>query len=276
MAASPLDYLVFHAGRDRDRDIWEAANQYPLDAGARRLVCVREAHLVRSWGPLLDWIGEAPRLLPTVHLLFVSADRDLDTKTAHQAVIRDRGIVIRCAPPNEDDTVAWVLRAAGDRLTELTGRHLLARVGGDLEAARNVARKLAYFDGHASTDVIDALVAERRSADLVDLLIMGDKPAAFRAATVLPEAEIGMVIGSLDARLDVLGKLHGMLRRRMSPGEIARDKSVPTFLARLLESVTRDYDPGRITRSRTVLAVIDDHARVGVRAGLLEALVSLW
>lgn len=223
----------------------------------------------------MDWIGEA-RLLPTVHLLFVSADRDLDTKTDHQALIRDRGIVIRCAPPNDDDTVAWVQRQAQGRLTELTARHLLARVGGDLATARNVARKLAYFDGHASTQVIDALVAERSSSDLVDLLIMGDKAAAFRAAAVLPEAEIGMVIGSLDARLDTLTKLHGMLRRRMSPTEIARDKSVPTFLARLLESVARDYDPGRIVRSRTVLAVIDDHARIGVRTGLLEALVSLW
>src|SRR5207247_5800197 len=75
LRVSELDYASFTGGVDLDRDIWAAANQYPLNPTANRLVLVRRAEKVRNWQPLEGWLA-ASRQLPGNHLLYVAAADD--------------------------------------------------------------------------------------------------------------------------------------------------------------------------------------------------------
>lgn len=277
LAVSDLDYACLVAGSTKDRDIWAAANQYPTDPTAPRLVVIREAQLIKRWAGLFSWLDES-RLLPTVHLLFVSSEADLDTELEHQARIRDRGRVIRCAPLEQEAAIAWVCRQA-PVLDKLAAAYLLTRTGGDLGRARSVCQKLALFPQLESvTDAtIDTLCSVSPASEFVDALLLLNRPAAFEALEAMTPDTYARGIGLLDSRLDLLERLHFAVKRKMGMREIAGMRGVPVFLARKYIGVAKHYDPASIRHRRQLLSVVDS-AVFGAtpQPASMEALISLW
>lgn len=280
VGASVLDSITFTAGEDPDREIWAAANQYPLDPGAPRLLLVRSAQKLRHWAPLHPWLGST-RQLPGVYLLFVSDEHDISQVTVSgrritaphiEAMKAPRGHVVRCATPNADDAVAWVCRHA--TVDTRTAQHLLTRVGGDLVAAKAVCAKLSLFPGVvAGTRAVDALVTQMPGLGFVDALLDLRRSEALLCLPGLTDPERMRIIGLLDHRLDVLATLHRLVRAGLTQREV---QGIPHFLVRQYWFTAKHYDTARCAYRRRLLAVIDDALRSGARTGAFEALVALW
>lgn len=284
LKVSPVDHVVLSAKDAPARDIWAAANQYPLEPGANRLVVIRDAEAVTRWEPLTAWLDNA-RLLPGVHLVFVSNESDVPRVGAqgrrkgsalrpHVEAIQAKrrvGQVVRCTLPNEADAIAWVRRRS--RLDVEMASHLLTRAGGKLATVATVCDMIALFDGSPGPGTLDALCEPAAPDSLVDRLLAGDKPAALRALAVLEPAEYGATISLLASRIDLMASLFKHTRAGQSPRDITH---LPVFLVHQYHPWAKDYPPARCAYVRQVLAVVDDAYRTGARTGLVEALIALW
>lgn len=278
-----IGYVSLTAGVVPDRDIWAAANQYPLDPHANRLVLVRDAERVKRWKPLEDWLASS-RLMPTVHLLFVSSDHEFpyvvkDGKSTgelkpHADLIKTRGRVIRCSTPAEEDQIAWLRRYSP--MPDTVARYLLTRVAGDLGRARSVCLKARLFSGEPSEEVISVLCSESPGDNFVEELLAQRKPRALLALEGLPERDYSKTIGFLDSRLEVMGKLNDALRQRKTLKDVVVAGTVPQFLARALMPYAKYYDRDKRSHCRRVLAAADEGLRAGARVGVMESIVSLW
>lgn len=280
LAVSDLDYVSLDAGAVADRDIWAAANQYSLSGTANRLVLVRDAHRIKNWNPLTDWIGNARRL-PHNYLLLVSNQDDFPTVAQEgkkalaphiEAIRAGRGRLVRCGMPNEADSIAWV-RSRAPHISEDMASYLLQRVGADLIAAAGVCAKLKLFGGNPGPSTIDALCDPGPSESFVDCLIAQRREEALLVAQSLPDKERGRLFSLLDARLDLLAALYRATRAGLSYREV---KDVPVFLIRKLSPHAKHYDPRRCAYRRHLLAVLEGRHRSGVRTGVLESLVAMW
>ncbi len=270
--AGVLDKVTVWAGETPAAEVWDIAAQYPLTPEAPRLVCVRDAHLLKDWSPLAGWVAGA-RFLPGVHLLFVSASAELPSvrgkPAPHIAALQGRrqAHLVRCAQLKAEDAIAWVRRRA--RVDQDVAHHLLRRVAGNLGAAAQVCAKVALFDGQPSRSTVDALCAEAGD-EFVEELLSGRKRQALRAVA---DAEPGAAIGLLVHRVDLLGALWRASRAGQSAREITGH---PPFLVHRFLPHAKHYDPQRCVYARRVLAVVDGAYRNGARDGVLEALVALW
>lgn len=272
---SDLDYVSLSYGPAYEREVWAAANQFPLTPGANRMVLIRDADKLTRWSQLDTWLSRT-RSLPGVYLVFVS-DRpeDLGTRKgvpAHLAGIRaPRGFIVRACGLSENDAVAWV--QARSSLDTALAKYLLTRTGGNLDAAAAVCAKLALFDQGAGSATINALVAESSSDDFTDNLIAGDKRKALMRLPDLAHTDRIKAVALLDSRLDLLERLH----RMKIAGHSWREASgISPFLLRQYMPHATGYDPDTCTHRRQVLAVLDDVLRRGVHDGVLESLVALW
>jgi DNA polymerase III delta subunit len=279
LAPSALDYVSLSHGPSFDREVWSAANQYPLTSGANRMILIRDAEKLTRWQQLIDWLSRT-RTLPGVYLVFVSNEPDLPTHTVggrkvlapHAAALKaPRGSLVKCSPLNEADALAWVRRRSA--LDEATAKYLLTRTGGNLAAAAAVCTKLALFPQTAGAATINALVAESASTSFADELTALNKRAALRSIASLEETEVHRLIALLDARLDTLEKLHRMQVAGKSWREVT---GINAFAMRQLLPHARHYDTASCVHRRRVLAVIDDALRNAARDGVLQALVALW
>lgn len=280
-----LDYTSLTAGEDSEVDIWAAMNQFPFDPTANKLVLIRDAERIKRWGPLLSWLDDSRRM-PTTYLCFVSSEHGFylpkkDHKAPselppHLEWFRDKSgcQLIKCAPLDVVDAAAWLQTIAP--MSENVATHLFERVGGDLGAGRNVARKLSLFDGAPTTEIVDILVSESPTAGFVEDLLALKKPRALLALETMPETEYSRVVGFLDSKLDMAGKVHHQLMQRRTAREIATSGEVPAFLVSSLMRIAKFYDAHRRNHCRQVLAVVDAALRQGAREGVMEAAVALW
>jgi DNA polymerase III delta subunit len=272
---SDLDYISLSYGPSFDREVWGAANQFPMTAGANRMILIRDADKLTRWQQLDDWMSRT-RSLPGVYLVFVSdKPEQLSGKkgaAAHLASIRaPRGFLVRAGNLSEDDAIAWVRRRS--TLDTELARHLLTRTGGNLTACAAVCTKLALFEQGAGSATINALVAESPPEDFTDSLIAGQKRQALLALSDLDHTDRIRVVALLDSRLDLLERLHRMQVAGQSWREAA---GISPFLMRQYLPYARNYDVATCTHRRQVLAVLDDVLRRGVDDGVLHALVALW
>jgi hypothetical protein len=276
---SVLDYVSLSFGPRFERDVWAAANQYPLTPGANRMILIRDAERLTRWQQLTDWLART-RSLPGVYLVFVSGDAELPSVTVggrkvlapHVAQLKaPRGSLVKCAALSPADALGWVRRRSG--LDEPLAQHLLTRTGGNLAQAAAVCAKLSLFPQSAGARTINSLVAESASAHFTDELIALNKRQALLCIPGIDDTEAHRLIGLLDSRLDLLEKLH----RMQVAGKSWRETSgISPFLLRQYLPFARHYDTGSCTHRRRVLAVIDDAFRTGARDGVFEALTALW
>lgn len=262
--ASVLDSVSISAGPAFERQVWAAANQFPLNPGSNRMILIHDADKLSNLGQLETWMSRT-RSLPGVYLVFVAKD-------AGPAVIKaPRGSLVKCVLPKEDDAVAWVQRRAP--MDAAAAKHLLTRTGGNLAAAAGVCAKVALFDGSPSPATIDSLVNESPGEDFADTLIALDKRRAVLGIEALADHERLMVVALLDTRLDLLQTLHRVQHSGRGVHEIS---GVNPYLARTYLPHARHYDTQKCAYRRRVLAVVDDALRSGARDGVFEALVALW
>ena len=293
VGASDFDYVSLVAGATADRDIWAAANQYPVDPKANRLVLVRDVHKIQRWEPLEAWLANS-KALPTIHLLLVSGDADFtyqdDALCPPCYWIRHHsaGDLVRCAPladrvplgkdrrptrPGPPDLVKWLQGHAP--MEDSTAEYLLGRVGGSLSRARNVAWKARLFPGTLTEQAIDVLCSEEPAEDFVGRLIALDKRAASQAAEFVPPREYSRVIGELEYRLNVVGQVYDLIRQRKTMRDAA-SIGLPVYVAKQVWGSAKHYDESRQLQCRKLLSVVDEYVQAGPQTGQLEGLVALW
>lgn len=276
---SDLDYVSLRHGPGFERDVWAAANQYPLNPGGNRMILIRDAEKISRHDQLVAWLGRT-RQLPGVHLVFVSSDAALPHTGGRKGTLTDwakalrapRGSLVKCSALTEPVALAWTRRRAPG-LDEDTARYLLTRTGGDLTATAGVCDKLSLFTGEVGTATIDQLCDERPSLDLAEHLLAGHKRQALLCVPDLGEQDMYRLTALLESRLDLLASLH----RLQIAGHGWRDATgINPYLARQYLPLAREYDPHRCVRARRVLAVTDDALRKGARIGVFEGLIALW
>ncbi len=279
LTVSDLDYVSLRHGPGFERDVWAAANQYPLNPGGNRMILVRDAEKITRHDQLVAWLGRT-RQLPGVHLVFVSNDHHpphVGTRknklTEWAKLLRaPRGSLVKCSALSGQVAVDWTRRRAPG-LDDDTAQYLLTRTGGDLNDTASVCDKLTLFTGAVGTATIDQLCEERPSLDLADHLLAGDKRLALMCVPDLSEQDMHALPALLESRLDLLASLH----RLQIAGHGWRDASgINPYLARQYLPLARNYDPRRCTRARRVLAVAEDAVRSGARIGVFEGLIALW
>lgn len=271
IAPEGIDDVRLVAGEQTDAEIWSELDQYP--SGGRRLVSVRDAERIRSWGPFEEWLDS--RLMPEAHVLFISSDRTVDTSTSYMHRIVRTGTFVRCAPFKKMEDTISVLMSHG-RIDPTRARFLYDRVGGDLDAALECMAKASYFPIDLSERVITALTEPNVTEDFVTSLISGRVRAAMHAAQSVPDEDLPRLIGLLDSKLDALLKIHRAQRSAGSLIEIAKLAHLDPFVVRELLPSAGAYEPIRVRRSAEVLAFIDGQRAEGAREGLLEALAVMW
>lgn len=291
IGAKTEDSASFAIGQDPEAKIWAEANQFPLTDGAKRLVVIRHAQRIQDWAPLLSWLEVAGRVLPATHLILVSDDADLDYAQAakaspkerplkpHLAAVQAKGALVVCNLPKLSTAAGVVALAWVHSMVTIhddVAKHLITRTGGDLGAINNVCAKLRLFKSPPSTAIIDALVEERPGELFVDALVLLDKALALDALSSIRETEYAWTIGDLDELLTALEEIAILSRRGVGIGVIAEAGPGYRRINDKFGAVAANYDAGRVTRTRRVLAEADQLVRQGARVGVMEALVLQW
>lgn len=277
VSPGPLDYVRVDMTEHTEMDLWNVLNQHPALRDDPRLVIARGVERIKNWQPFLAWMND--KSLSTYAVL-VSKDAKLDTELDYQSLIQGRGWLVQCSKPNSKDTLAWVMGRS--QCSPAVAELLVERCEGDFAKMSSTLAKLALFKGVPSTANVDALCRESAGSDFVEALESGDRARAMAALETLPVTDYGRVIGVLIYDLTVLSQLYVLVRAGRNGKQIAMGMAgTSVYLVNRLKRYAKDYDPGRISRTRQALMVIDDAMRDehGVPVGAecaMEALVALW
>lgn len=295
-----MDYEILVAGADKDREVWAAANQYPMAPQANRLIVVRDAEKVKNWTPLEPWLNST-RTLPTVYLVFISNDdhyyvRGQDGKLtsdlkAHLPPFRDKsaGALIRCVSPSADiprdpktkrpmrevsDLQAYVQSLLPMRAD--VASHVIDRLAGDLGQIKNLCAKAAVFKGEPTVAIVDALCEPAPGDEFVLDLIRLDKKSAFLALDKLSPSEYLMTLGNASYWLDVTSRVADGLRQRKTSADMAQMPGLGRFQVQTVLQAAKAYDKHRVSHCRSVLAMADEAVRQGVTDSPMQVLTALW
>lgn len=284
--APAVDYYSFAAGADRERDIWDAINQYSIDPTAKRLIVVRSADKLKSWGRLDQWLA-ASRSVSATYVLFVSDSPDFPyepsrehpgklskTLKPYAAAIKARGKLVRCSPLRDEDLREYVRRRI--EVSDLVLDYLLARVGGSVARLNNVLLQMEMFKGSLSRELVDLFCSPSPEESFTKALLFERKQQAFVNAKSLAPDEYSRTIGVLNSHLTYLGKMNKAVRARRTPTEIIRAGDIPAAFVREMLLSAKLYDEGKRNHCRVLLAIADDAVARGERVGVMEALISLW
>lgn len=273
LSAAPFDVTRLTAGEVPDRDIWDRCAL----PGEGRLVLVRAA----------DRLKDPARLVPLVRaardvamLVLVSGEDDLardeDGLAPHLAAIRDSRYaqMVRCTAPKDDGLLDWT---AGQwpGLGRNDAWRLASRAGGNLAAIRDAGVK-AQASGLLEPRYIDVLCEPSPGAEMAELLVTGDKPAALAAARAMLPSAIGAALSLLGSRLSTLASIRDGQRRQLDTRAICSRLGVPQFLLARYRDVAVNYAPDRVRRCREILATADAAWRTGASGGVAETVIANW
>jgi alkylated DNA nucleotide flippase Atl1 len=186
--------------------------------------------------------------------------------------------VVRCNTLPIPAAVAWIKRQRP--MSDESATYLLTRVDGDLMEARNAALKMSLFPGEPTRPVIDAF-APAPVHSYVEALTFGDLSGAMSTAQALDgspdeDRQVARIIGMLDTRLEVLGRLHRLVRSKgTASGRDLGKERISMAEGRRLLARSGHYSPTTRVRARNALAMADAARRTGA-AGVLEALALTW
>jgi hypothetical protein len=236
--------------------------------------------------------GELPSLEPLPHLLgeefdgaytvFVSSEKDFrrtdKVLVPSLAALRDsrHGQMIRCVAPADAEARAAIVAdwwpGAGRNVASV----LLEASGGSLTRAWHAADKAVRAGLQPEARLVPTVCANVRDEQFADLLVKGDRRSAMAAAAVIPPDDIGLAIGLLAARLQLLPLVRDALARRESSEDTVRRLRADPWVLRILRPYAGSYDAERVERCRVLLAITETAWRSGVRVGILEAVAALW
>lgn len=288
----PWNVVALAAGEDSERDIWNAAAQYPL-GGGYRLIIIRNAEQLQQWDRFADWI-KGRTANPRTYLVLVSNEPRVpkteptrDERRAgakpeplpHIALIGAKGYTIECRPytsATAKHSIAWVKGKV--MMRDGIAQYLMERSNFDLRLVRDVCRKLAVLpaDQDVTLAMINGALSAQPRDSFEDALLALDKKTALLALEHIQPDEYGRVIGLLDSRLDLAGLVHDMLIEHRAPHEIARAAGAQAWLVPEIIPIAKHYNSKRRLDIRRMLSVVDEAYRSGNRVGLLEVVVATW
>lgn len=286
LGPSPWNHTAFVAGQDSEREIWAEMERHPIDRSTR-LIVIRDAEKIRDHDRLIDWIGNRASNPKTFAILISNDERipvvppakrgDKTTPMPFIQAFTRRGHVVECRPFTQataKHAVAWVQSKV--KMPVNVAGHLLNRANGDLRLVRDTCFKLNVLGEEASIPIIDAMLSQRPRVDFEDALLSMRKKEALFALTTLSEDDYSMIIGRMDAQLDLAGMVYDMTNQHQTIAEIMRFAGRQAHLVPKVQPFAKHYDPKRRTAMRQLLAVADDALRGGQRVGVMEALVQQW
>jgi hypothetical protein len=287
---APWNYASLSAADSSERAIWAEAEQHSMD-NAPRVVVVRHAQELKDHDRFLDWIKDRTRNARTYLVLVSDDERIPKTEVTpeqkrkgmrpevlpHLKAVGPRGHVIECRPftsQTAHHSIPWVQSKV--RMPDQVARHLMERSNFELRRVRDICVKLAVFDGSPTIPLINELLRERPRDDFMDALFTIDRKGALLALKEVPESEYGLMLGRIDAQLDLVGMIHDMQAEYHSPYEITKAAGTQAFLVPSLIPVAKHYDSKRRHSIRRMLAVCDAAHRGGISTGVMEGLIATW
>jgi len=266
---------------DARDNVWLEASTYPQSPESERLIEVRGAeHFgTAEWEQANAFLDA--RDIPQVRVVLDLATPDLpDNAELRRLVKRSACKQVRCSPMNEADAVEWI-RSFAPMLTKNQAWRVLERTGDELDA-RDAARAISLVAGtrlDISDAVVESLAQRKTQGEFSSALLSGDKANAIRLIPEVSAEDHTLVIGLLDAQVEVarcLREVQQVETTGRAIAELARTSGMPINLVRDVAHVARHYTDTRARRATSALAVADAASRSGARTGVLEALVALW
>ena len=265
---------VLFASVTPEPDIWSACMQFPLP-GQQRLVVVHDAGQLKQLDTLEELL-EAIRAMQGAYVLFTGEG----WPDAQDAVQRSpAGQVVRCSFTSDEvkarqDKAVWLSARLPGATTEWA-HELLDRVDGDFPAAAVVCAKAALCG--LSPGQAMHLAAGQAQPPFADLLVLGERKAALRAATVLGREDYGRVTAQLASRLTVMSTLYRVVQDSPTGQPLHKlVPDVPAFLVKRFRKAAPLYSPQRVQAQRELLDIADSAYRRGAKEGVLELLCAGW
>lgn len=282
---------VYVVGDQKERLIWEDADQHPIDGRTPRVIVVKGAEKLKKPERIIEWVNHQRRN-PMTYLVFLADTPELEREepteeqkkerkkgplVPHLAALQGKATMVECKPFTQataKHAVSWVQSKVEIR-RGVAGK-LLERANGDLRLTRDAFRKLSQFPDEISEQTINLLLSARPRLSFVDALLEVDKSAALLALDYLPKSEYSQVIGLLDQRIELLGTVRDLLMSHSSQAQISAALGTQGFLAQDLIPLAKVYDRKRRQEIRKLLAATDEALRLGVTDGPVQALVLFW
>lgn len=269
------------SGDTPEKDVWDWLLESPP---ARRYTVAYRAERLQLTGLMPVLLDSLPELCG---VLFVSGEEDFtrvavpgsarDQLAPHLAAIREHkaGQMIRCCRPSKEEDLLKLVASwwpgAGSNLAAA----LLARCGGNLEAAHQACEtaRRARLPGNESQ--LDLACQRRPGTEFAQLVIAGKLKEAATGAGLLSAAESLQALGRLNADLAQVRSYAMWSSRGLAPDEIEK-RGISRYRQRLLAPHAGKYGPEREIRCRQLLASAEEALRSGAREGVLESLAALW
>jgi DNA polymerase III delta subunit len=267
-------------GETPERVIWQMLEQHPIDVTGPRVVVIRHAERLKKPDRLVGWISRKS-LNPNTYLIFISEDESLPKVEDEypewvKALSGTKGYAVECRPftvATAKHAVPWVKSKIN--LPDKLAGHLLNRANGDLRVVRDACLQLSVLP-EVSVHTINALLDQRPRESFVDALMRMDRHAAMEILNSVDVGEYSQIIGLLDSRLEVAGKVFEGLLEHKAKGDLSRSLGKFAFLLPDILPVAKHYDSARRIKIRKLLAMADEAIRNGQTTAVMEVVVFFW
>ena len=159
--------------------------------------------------------------------------------------------------------------------TRSGARAVCEAVGYDMSAAREVAMKARAL-GTSNERVLAVLARKDARSGYVEALTRCDKVTAAIEAEHVPDSAYGSSIARLDYTLDVMARIHRVLRHGDSTHELASKMGIHRVVVGRFRPYARHYTGRDVARRTAVLVWADEQIRAGRRKGVLEMVAAQW
>lgn len=268
---NPLDYVELD-GKSPIADIMDALNQYAKNG--YRVVVIRNADLIKKWGPLIMWATDSQMKQTT--LICVGNDVKPDTTDQRFSAFKSKngGLLVECRPLNDKQLQELIMQSG--TYTVQAAELLVEKTAGGTARIFNEMQKLSYLDGPVDRDTVETYVMVSESDRFVEALFSNDKKLAMRIASHLEETDFNFIFGSLEYDLTNLILLLPVRDKHMEIRDIAERTGIPLFLVGKYLTWGRGLTGSTLYRRIKLLANADAYYRKGLTTGIIERVCVLW
>jgi DNA polymerase III delta subunit len=193
-----------------------------------------------------------------------------------RAVERSGGEVRACTAPKGAGYSRWLVEHAGElgiQLDREAAQTLLAHVGRNQRRLLRELEKLAIYAGAGGTvdvEVVEALTAvtvEKKTVELADALVEGDRGRALRIAEELRSRGEDMmtILFRLHSRVSDCHRAWAKLTAGASAKEVEASLRMPGWLAKRVVAQAREADEAQLEQAIELLADLDWAIRGGTK-----------
>jgi len=242
--------LVFYGDETDGAEILTAAREAPMFA-SRRVVVVKAAEKLppRESEPLLDYLNT-----PCDSTTLIFSSHKLDGRQKFPQALKEKAVVVECAPLPEYQLPAWIVAEAGHlgiKLNDDAIALLKDVAGGSLYVLRQELEKLAAFlpkagvAGAAEVELVRGTLPGASVFDLTEAISVGDRGRALYILTRNLEAGEAplRILGSLVWQYRRLWKANELTAQGSGEGQLAKALAMPPYRVREVVSQARRFSP---------------------------------